>query len=132
MWRSNDPLDAYGLSHFTSVAGDALLAISLADSVFFSLPVGQARMRVAAYLLLTMVPLALAGPLLAPLLDRAGPRRSISFAAAATRCGFAILLAPRLGTNLLFPLALVMLVCSKVHAITKNGLTMAYASRARV
>ena len=43
MWRSEQPLDRYGLCHFTSVAGDALLAISLADSVFFSLPVGQAK-----------------------------------------------------------------------------------------
>ncbi len=85
MWRSEQPLDRYGLCHFTSVAGDALLAISLADSVFFSLPVGQAKTRVALYLLLTMVPLALAGPLLIPLLDRAGPRRAISFAAAAGR-----------------------------------------------
>jgi MFS family permease len=129
MWRSADPIDAYGLNHLTSVAGDALLAISLSDSIFFSVPVGQARVRVTAYLLLTMLPLALAGPLMAPLLDRAGPRRSITFAAAAARCAFALLLAPRLATNWLFPLALAILVCSKVHTITKNALTMVYASR---
>ena len=127
MWRSEQPLDAYGLCHFTSVAGDALLAISLADSVFFSLPVGQAKTRVALYLLLTMVPLALAGPLLIPLLDRAGPRRAISFAAAAGRAVAALYAAPRVGTLVLFPAALVLLVLSKVHAITKNGLTTAYA-----
>ncbi len=129
MWRSRDPIDAYGLNHLTSVAGDALLAISLSDSIFFSVPVGQARLRVTAYLVLTMLPLALAGPLIAPILDRAGPRRSITFAAAAARCVFAILLAPRLATNWLFPLALAILVCSKVHTIAKNALTMAYASR---
>jgi hypothetical protein len=127
MWRSEQPLDRYGLCHFTSVAGDALLAISLADSVFFSLPVGQAKVKVALYLGLTMLPLALAGPLLVPLLDRAGPRRAISFAAAAGRAAVAIYAAPRVGTLLLFPSALVLLVLSKVHAITKNGLTMAYA-----
>jgi len=98
MWRSDDPIDAYGLNHLSSVAGDALLAISLSDSVFFSVPVGQARLRVTAYLLLTMLPLALAGPLIAPILDRAGPRRSITFGAAVARAGFAILLAPRLAT----------------------------------
>jgi hypothetical protein len=130
MWRSDDPIDAYGLNHLTSVAGDALLAISLSDSIFFSVPVGQARLRVTAYLLLTMLPLALAGPLIAPILDRAGPRRSITFAAAGARCVFAILLAPRLATNWLFPLALAILVCSKVHTIAKNALTMVYASRA--
>lgn len=127
MWRSAEPLDRYGLCHFTSVGGDALLAISLADSVFFSLPVGQAKIKVALYLVLTMVPLALAGPLLVPLLDRAGPRRAISFAAAAGRAIVAIYAAPRVGTLILFPSALVLLVLSKMHAITKNGLTMAYA-----
>ena len=86
MWRSDRPLDAYALAHFTSAAGDALLAISLADSVFFSLP-GRTRrrLRVALYLGLTMLPLALAGPLLVIPLDRAGPRRWISLIAALVR-----------------------------------------------
>jgi Major Facilitator Superfamily len=127
MWRSGEPLDTYGLCHMASVAGDTLLAVALADSIFFSLPVGQAKTRVAAYLLLTMLPLALAGPLLVPLLDRAGPRRAISFGAAAGRAVVVIYAAPRFGTLLLFPSALVLLVLSKIHAITKNGLTMAYA-----
>ena len=127
MWRSKDPLDTFGLVHMTSVAGDALLAVALADSVFFSLPVGQAKLRVAAYLALTMLPLALAGPLLVPMLDRAGPRRAIAFGASAGRALVAIYAAPRFGTLLLFPSVLVILVLSKVHAITKNGLTTAYA-----
>lgn len=130
MWRSDRPLDAYGLCHFSSVAGDALLAISLADSVFFSLPAGEAKLRVAAYLLLTMVPLALAGIPLVPLLDRAGPRRAISLGAAAGRAALVLWLAPRTGEVALFPLALAILVLSKVHAITKNGLTVAYADPA--
>jgi len=129
MWRSTDAIDAYALNHLTSVAGDALLAISLADSVFFSLPVDESRVRVAVYLVFTMLPLALAGPLLVPILDRAGPRRSITFVAAALRCTLALLLAPRLGTLYLFPLALGILVSSRAHGLVKNGLTMAYASR---
>ncbi len=129
MWRSPDPIDAYSLNHITSVAGDALIAISLSDSVFFSLPVGEARIKVALYLALTMLPLALAGPLIVPILDRAGPRRSVTFAAAAGRAVLALFLAPQLGTLLLFPLALGILVLSKIHAIVKNGLTMAYASK---
>ena len=120
MWRSPDPIDAYGLNHLTSVAGDALLAISLSDSVFFSVPVGEARLKVAAYLALTMLPLALAGPLIVPILDRAGPRRSVTFAAALGRSLLAIVLAPRLSTTMIFPLALAMLVLSKIHGIVKN------------
>jgi hypothetical protein len=127
MWRSERPLDAYALAHFASAAGDALIAISLADSVFFSLPVDQAKVKVALYLGLTMLPLALAGPLLVIPLDRAGPRRVISLAAALARAVVAIIAAPRVDSLLLFPLALTLLVASKVHAITKNGLTLAYA-----
>ncbi|MGZ8631787.1 MAG: MFS transporter [Actinomycetota bacterium] len=129
MWRSSDPIDSYALNHLTSVAGDAMLAIALADSVFFSLPVGEAKLRVAAYLGITMLPLALAGPLLVPLLDRAGPRRLIAFASAAGRALIAIYAAPRFSTLVLFPAALALLVLSKVHSITKNGLTIAYAGR---
>jgi Major Facilitator Superfamily len=127
MWRSTDPIDSYALNHFTSVAGDAMLAIALADSVFFSLPVGEAKLRVAAYLGITMLPLALAGPLLVPVLDRAGPRRLIAFVSAAGRAAIAVYAAPRFDTLVLFPTALALLVLSKVHAITKNGLTIAYA-----
>ena len=127
MWRSSEAIDRYGLCHLTSTAGDALLAISLADSVFFSLPVGQAQVKVVLYLGITMLPLALAAPLLVPLLDRAGPRRAISFGAAAGRAAVAVYAAPRIGTFVLFPCALAILVLSKVHVITKNGLTVAYA-----
>ena len=127
MWESNEPLDAYGLVHMASAAGDALVALALADSVFFSIPVGQARVRVALYLALTMAPLAVAGPLLIPLLDRGGFRRAISFASSAGRATFAVLAAPRVASVALFPLAFAVLVLSRVHAITKNGLILAYA-----
>jgi hypothetical protein len=127
MWSSDEPVDCYALVHMASAAGDALVAVALADSVFFSLPVGQAKVKVALYLALTMAPLAVAAPLLVPLLDRGGFRRAISFAAAAGRAVAALYAAPRFGTVLLFPSAFVLLALSRVHAITKNGLTMAYA-----
>lgn len=127
LWRSQDPIDSYALVHLGSVAADALVAIALADSIFFSIPVGEAEGRVAAYLLLTMAPLALAGPLLVPVLDRAGPRRAISVTSAAGRAFLALYLAPRTSTSLLFPAVFLLLVLSRVHAITKNGLVLAYA-----
>lgn len=129
MWRSDQPLERYGLAHLVSVAGDAFVAIALAGSVFFDLPVGEARGRVALYLALTMAPLAFAAPFLVPLLDRAGPRRQISFAAALGRAVVALYAAPRFGTLVLFPAAFILLALSKVHAITKNGLAVAYAGR---
>jgi hypothetical protein len=129
MWQSEQPLERYGLAHLASVAGDAFVAIALAGSVFFDLPEGETRGRVALYLALTMAPLAIAAPLLVPLLDRAGPRRAISFAAALGRAVVALYAAPRFGTLVLFPAAFILLALSKVHAITKNGLVAAYAGR---
>jgi hypothetical protein len=130
LWRSDDPIDSYALVHLGSAAGDALVAVALADTIFFSIPVGQAQGRVAAYLLLTMAPLAVAGPLLVPLLDRAGPRRAISVTSAAGRAFLALFLAPRTSTTLIFPAVFLLLVLSRVHAITKNGLVLAYAGSA--
>ena len=127
MWRSEDPLETYGLAHLGSVAGDAMVAVALAGSVFFDIPVGEATGKVALYLVLTMAPLAIAGPFLVPLLDRAGPRRAISFGAALGRAVVCVYAAPRFGTLLLFPSALILLVLAKVHGITRNGLAVAYA-----
>ncbi|MGH2634932.1 MAG: hypothetical protein ACRDHU_02115 [Actinomycetota bacterium] len=127
MWRSEQPLERYGLAHFASVAGDTFVAFALAGSIFFDVPVGEAEGKVALYLALTMAPLAVAGPLLVPLLDRAGPRRAISFAAALGRALVALYAASRFDSLLLYPSAFLLLVLSKVHAITKTGLTMAYA-----
>jgi hypothetical protein len=127
LWVSDDPLDTYALVHLASAAGDAMVAIALAGSVFFDVPVGEAKTRVALYLGLTIAPLAVASPFLVPLLDRAGPRRAISVASAAGRAVVALVAAQNVGSLALYPLAFVILVLSKVHAITKNGLTMAYA-----
>lgn len=127
MWRSEHPLDRYGLAHFASVAGDTFVAFALANSIFFSVEPGVARGRAAVYLALTMAPLAVAAPVLVPLLDRAGPRRAISFAAAAGRAVVALYAASRFGTVLLYPTAFLLLVLAKVHAITRNGLALAYA-----
>jgi hypothetical protein len=127
MWASESPLDAYALVHLVSAAGDALVAIALADSVFFSLPVGQAKIRVALYLALTMAPLAVAAPVLIPLLDRGGFRRTISFVAAGGRAALAVYAAPRATSLALFPAGFGLLVLSKMHGVTKNALTSAYA-----
>jgi MFS family permease len=63
-----------------SSAGDAAVTIALAGTLFFSVPVGQARGRVALYLLVTMVPFALLSPLIGPLLDkfRSGRRYALA------------------------------------------------------
>ena len=120
-------MDAYALVHMTSAAGDALMAIALAGSIFFTIPIGQARVRVALYLALTMAPLAVATPILVPLLDRTGPRRLISAAAGGGRAACALYAAAHFDTLALFPAVFLALVLSRVHAVTRNGLVAAYA-----
>jgi hypothetical protein len=127
LWHSHEPLDAYALVQLGGAFGDTLIAVALADSVFFSVPVGQAKIKVALYLLLTMAPLAVAAPALVPLLDRSGLLRTIAFAAAGARGVVALYAASRFDSLLLFPLAFLLLVLSKVNGITRNGLTMGYA-----
>src|SRR2546423_11037210 len=118
MWESHDPLDAYALVHMASAAGDALVALALADSVFFSLKPGAARTHVALYLGLTMAPLAVAGPLLVPLLDRGGFRRLISFTSAVGRAAIAVYAAPHFHSLLLVSAAFALLLLSPADRIT--------------
>ncbi|MFC5824868.1 MFS transporter [Nonomuraea insulae] len=50
--------------------GDAFVTVALASTVFFGVPVGEARGTVALYLVITMVPFALLAPFVGPILDR--------------------------------------------------------------
>lgn len=99
---------------FVNACGDAFVAISLATSVFFSLPVGQARSRVALYLLVTMAPFALLAPVIGPLLDRIGHGRRVAMAVSMlARAALSWLLATKLTGLTAFPLALGILVSSR-------------------
>ncbi|MDP4506053.1 MFS transporter [Nonomuraea turcica] len=51
-------------------ASDALVTVALASTVFFGVPVGEARGSVALYLVITMLPFALLAPFVGPILDR--------------------------------------------------------------
>ncbi|MGN9843464.1 MFS transporter [Nonomuraea sp. H19] len=51
-------------------ASDALVTVALASTVFFGVPVGEARGSVALYLVITMLPFGLLAPFVGPILDR--------------------------------------------------------------
>ncbi len=107
----------------TGAAGDALIALALAGSLFFSVPEATARGRVALYLALTMAPFAVVSPLLARLLDRyQGSERWAMLVSAAGRGACAWLLATRLDTLYLFPLAFAVLVLSRAALIARGAL----------
>lgn len=56
--------------HAFNTAGDAAVAISLAGTLFFTVPTDEASGQVALFLVLTMLPFAIVAPLIGPFLDR--------------------------------------------------------------
>jgi MFS family permease len=117
------PLDRLAWVHATSALGDALVAVALAGTLFFAVPVAAARPRVALYLLLTVAPFAVVAPLLGRLLDgRQGAGRLVLTAALLLRAVLAYLAVSRTQSLLLYPLAFGLLVCSRVHGISRSAL----------
>ncbi len=132
-WRAlRPPRPAAGLTppfarlartHALSTAGDALVAIALAGSLFFSISPDAARTQIALYLVLTMAPFALVAPLIGPWIDRrAGGRRSMVVISGAVRAGACLLMIDDLGGVLLFPEALTVLVAAKGYQVARTSL----------
>ncbi|HEY4726113.1 MAG TPA: hypothetical protein VIJ13_09190, partial [Actinomycetota bacterium] len=120
---SRRPLDRLAWVHAASTCGDALVAVALAGTLFFAVPVAAARPRVALYLLLTVAPFAVVAPLLGRLLDgRRGAGRMALAAAMALRAALAALAASRTESLLLYPLAFGLLVCSRAHGISRTAM----------
>ncbi|WP_426508363.1 MFS transporter [Dactylosporangium sp. McL0621] len=108
--------------HAASCAGDTLVALGLAGTVFFSVPAGEARGRVALYLLITMLPFALLAPVVGPVLDRF--RHGRRYALAVTMLGrafLAFLLSEHLTSWLLYPAAFGMLVLSRAYGVARSA-----------
>lgn len=108
--------------HAFNAAGDAAVAISLAGTLFFQVPTGEARGQVALFLGLTMLPFAIVAPLIGPFLDRfAHGRRWAIGATMALRGLFCLALAGAVvdESRWLFPAALGCLVASKAYAVTR-------------
>jgi MFS family permease len=108
--------------HAFNAAGDAAVAISLAGTLFFQVPTGEARGQVALFLGLTMLPFAIVAPLIGPFLDRfSHGRRWAIGATMALRAFFCWVLADAVITESvgLFPAALGCLVASKAYGVTR-------------
>jgi MFS family permease len=110
--------------HAVNAVGDVLIAISLAGTLFFSVPVGEARGRVALYLLITMAPFAVMAPVIGPLLDRV--RSGRRYALATTMLVRAFLAWQMAGSVQsadlwLYPAAFGVLVASKSYGITRSA-----------
>jgi hypothetical protein len=103
-----------------AAAGDTLVAVALANTVFFKVPVGEARGRVALYLLLTMAPFALVAPVVGPILDRTRSGRrgaiALTFAGRAT-LAWTMAQAPE-GLRI-YPAAFAVLVLAKAYSVAR-------------
>jgi MFS family permease len=108
-------------------AGDALIAVALAGTMFFNLDVQQARGQVALYLLVTMAPFALVAPLIGPALDHLRHARRIAIAG--TMLARGLLCWGMAGAVLhkdpvtLMPAAFGALVLSKAFGVSRNAVT---------
>jgi MFS family permease len=108
--------------HAFNAAGDAAVAISLAGSLFFQVPTGEARGQVSLFLGLTMLPFAIVAPLIGPFLDRFSHGRRWAIGATMAIRGFLCwVLATAVATESkwLFPAALGVLVSSKAYGVTR-------------
>jgi hypothetical protein len=110
-------------SHAGSVAGDTLVALALAGSLFFSVPSTEARDKVALYLLITLAPFAVIGPFLGAVYERfPAAYRSGLVLSSGLRVLLALVMMFNLETVLLFPLAFALLVLSRFHGISRSSL----------
>ncbi|WEV27178.1 hypothetical protein OYE22_19725 [Streptomyces sp. 71268] len=110
--------------HAVNSAGDMMITVALASTVFFSVPTDEARGRVALYLAITLAPFALLAPVIGPLLDRVPHGRRAAMASAMlTRALLALTMADVVsgGGLELYPAALGVLVASKAYGVVRSA-----------
>jgi len=123
LFDQTHPIGRLSLVQCAMLGGDTLVTISLAGSLFFSISPEAADHKVLLYLLFTLAPFAIVSPLLGPLIDRSrGARRAMVVSSAVGRAVLCPLMALHIHSLLLFPLAFLVLVCSKLYLVTKGAL----------
>jgi MFS family permease len=110
--------------HAVNGAGDVMITVALASTVFFAVPTDEARGRVALYLAITMAPFTLLAPVIGPLLDRLPHGRRAAMAGAMlARAVLALTMSGAVATGglELYPAALGVLVCSKAYGVVRSA-----------
>ncbi|MFE9256791.1 MFS transporter [Streptomyces sp. NPDC006879] len=110
--------------HAVNGAGDVMITVALASTVFFSVPTDEARGRVALYLAITMAPFTLLAPVIGPLLDRLPHGRRAAMAGAMlARALLALTMSGAVasGSLELYPAALGVLVASKAYGVVRSA-----------
>ncbi|HST67130.1 MAG TPA: MFS transporter [Mycobacteriales bacterium] len=120
--------DESGLSrliwtHAAHYTADAMIAVCLAGTIFFSAARSEQRTQVALYLLVTMAPFAVVAPFIGPALDRLQRGRRMALAATALGRGvLAWVMAAQFHNGFaLYPAAFGALVLSKAYAVLRGA-----------
>ena len=119
-------LNRFAEAQALSGAADALVAVSLAGSLFFSLSPDASRQQVLLYLVINMAPFALLAPLIGPAIDhfRMGHRWIATFLFA-LRAACAAALAFTLLDLALYFFALALLVAAEASGVVRQALVPA-------
>ena len=121
------PFQRLARVHAAATATDAVIAVALAGSIFFSISPDAARDRIALYLALTVAPFALVTPLIGPFIDQMpGGRRAMIIVANLGRLVVALLMIRHIDTLWLFPEAFALLVLQKSYAVAKSAVVPRY------
>ncbi len=102
--------------------GDGMIAVALANTIFFSAATSQQRGNVALYLAITMAPFALIAPFIGPLLDRLQRGRRMALAGTMLIRGLlAWIMAANFHNVGLYPAVFGFLVVSKAFNVLKGA-----------
>ncbi|MDP6214849.1 MAG: hypothetical protein QGI41_07920, partial [Acidimicrobiales bacterium] len=116
------PFTRLARTHALGAMSDAMIAVALAGSIFFSISPDAARWRIGLYLVLTIAPFAVVTPLVGPLVDRIrGGRRGMILFTVLGRATLAYLMARHIDGLLLFPEAFGFLVLQKGYSVAKSA-----------
>jgi hypothetical protein len=108
--------------HALSTAGDAAIAVSLAGTLFFTVPTEQASGQVALFLAVTMLPFAVVAPLIGPFIDRFRRGRRWAIGSTLAIRGFCCWVLAGAVTDEsagFYVAALLCLVSSKAYSVTR-------------
>jgi hypothetical protein len=117
------PFQRLARTHALMAAGDGVMFVALAGSLFLSIDLSTARTKVLLFLAVSVAPFAIVAPLIGPVIDRmAGGRKLVVQAAAAMRAVVALFMMAHVDSLLLFPEVFAALVLSKTYAVSKSAL----------
>jgi hypothetical protein len=119
------------IGHVAGVAGDALVTLGLAGTLFFQVPSTQARENVALYLLLTIAPFSVLGPVMSRLFPKSATayRAGLVVGSGGRLAVAVVMLIVGLNTLWLYPLAFALLVFSRIHQISRSSLVPVVVDR---